>query len=565
MVSENLTVTVTAITEAAEQKLNSLKRTIRSVGIASGGSTAGVGGLEGRVDSLARSALIGKTALAGLTDEIEEEGDEATTSAAQTGLLASTIGALTPAASGASVSLGVLSVTFQSLGAAIVVVTGALVVFGAVLASITAAIGGVIAGAGALAAAFTGIIGTGILAFGEQRGEQAERLLDKTNRRIESLEELRQEQGQLSEIQKENLEQLKNRQDELEDQTGIVGGLSAAYDELSAEITPLLVQFGREFAPLIESAIDRLPNLVREVLRAAGGLDQLREDVAALGRGFAQALPGIVRGTVNLARQAMPVFQDFLKFVGREGPDAIRLLVQTARENADEFTTFLNGFRDALPDIIAFGNFIINVLVPALAGLGQVLSPVVDALGRLNDVAKGIPDWVIDILKGTVEVAVSGGPLGFLAQQVAPTTRGFAQDRIRGATNTGGTPPIGVGQTRVNRSGASGESVMESDKETSEAVENGLSVNVPDLSVSAPSIDVPDLSVDAPEVPQTVTAQIDETAAAVSGIQTIEIRGEFVDDNGVVKAKAEEVVESNSRDGARSNSRLTGSALRGGK
>jgi len=502
MVSERLTVTVNAGTATAQAKLNRLRETVQSLGRSGLGAKPGLNATEEGIEGVGIKAVGALPPTKLIKDQIEETGDKASTSALQLGAFTSALSSLSPAASGASVSLGVLSVTFQSLTAAVAVVTGALVVFGAVLASITAAIGGVVAGAGALAAAFTGIIGTGILAFGEQRGEQAERLLDKTNRRIESLEELRQEQGRLSEIQKENLEQLKNRQDELEDQTGIVGGLSAAYDELSAEITPLLVKFGREFAPLIESAIDRLPNLVREVLRAAGGLDQLREDVAALGRGFAQALPGIVRGTVNLARQAIPVFQDFLKFVGREGPDAIRLLVQTARENADEFTTFLNGFRDALPDIIAFGNFIINVLVPALAGLGRVLSPVIDALGRLNDVAKGIPDWVIDILKGTVEVAVSGGPLGFLAQQVAPTTRGFAQDRIRGATNTGGAPPIGAGQTRVNQ-------------------------------------------------------------ALAGGVQTIQITGELVDKGGEIAAIINEQIDMNSRQQTRATSRRAGDELRG--
>jgi hypothetical protein len=499
MVSENLTVTVNAITATAQAKLNRLRETVQSLGRASVGAAAGVRTYGEAVEGAGLKTLGAIPPTVVMGERVDNVGDEAFTSALQIGSLTSALSSLTPAASGASVSIGVLSASFSSLTAAVVVVTGALAVFGAVLASITAAIGGVIAGAGALAAAFTGIIGTGILAFGEQRGEQAEKRLSQINEKVKRLENLREEQGRLSEIQQKNLRQLKDRQDELEDETGILGGLSAAYDDLASELTPLITRFGEQFAPLIESAIDTLPRLVERSLEAAGGLRQLRDDVGALGRGFADALPGIVRGTVDLARQAIPVFQDFMRFVGENAPEAISLLVQTARENAPEFREFLTGFIDALPSIIAFGNFIIGVLIPALSRLAAKFSPVVEAMGALNKLAKKIPDRLFNLLEtALIEVPLSGGPIGFTAQELADSG---ALNFDLGQTGTGGDPSdIGPPEPFEDRTGV--------------------------------------------------------------GSQTIQIKGELVERDGEIRGVIDEQVRTNQRRGARRTARKNGEAKR---
>jgi len=207
-------------------------------------TTAAAGRAEDASDSLRRG-------LGRVGEQASDAARSLNTYSAAAGTAAATTGSLSTVFGGASVAAG-------TLGS---VVTASLI---PALFPLVAITGAVSAGLAGVAGAASAVVGTGLLAFGKQRGEQAAERLKQVNSQIEALEELEEKQGELTDTQEEQLESLEEQADTLEDQTGIAGGLAAAFGDLREEIAPLLVQFGERFVPLIRDGIEALPTLVEQ-------------------------------------------------------------------------------------------------------------------------------------------------------------------------------------------------------------------------------------------------------------------------------------------------------------
>lgn len=353
--------------------------------------------LERAVDSAERSltglvdnALQSASALEILESRADEAGDEmadVSRESEQASRRLSGVAAGAAAASGSFAALNAiaspLTVSLSGMASTpLVVVLPALAAGATALLStlipLAAVVGTLAAGFGALAGAIGLVVGSGLLAFGEERGEQNQQRLEEVNERIEQLEELEEKQGELTEAQQEELETLEERQDTLEEQTGIMGGLQSAVVDLRDELAPLITEWGRVFVPLIEDAIDAIPELVERVLTAAGGFGFITESLRELGGIAMDVIPAMVRTMVLFARIAMPPFMDFIDFLRANGQDALFAMLRITRRLAPTFRDLGRAFMNALPELAALGTATLEVLLPAFADFLRLVEDVIN-------------------------------------------------------------------------------------------------------------------------------------------------------------------------------------------
>jgi hypothetical protein len=403
MADANVRVLVSALTEAAEESLENVGSEL--TGLSDDGHVAAEG-LDAAADemgSATRTAAVLQAALDEVGDEavstgvkaqflqdaLDEVGDQATQAAAQSQATSGAFSSLSLSASGASLSVGTLSTAF-TLSLIPAVLTAA-----TVLAPLVVTLGALAAGAAALAGAFGLIIGSGILAFGEQQAQQNQEELAQTDRLISQYETMAETQGGLTSQQQERLRQLREKKEELQDQTTATGALAGVVGDLKEELKPLIVDFGREFIPLIRDAVDAIPDVVREMLNAVGGTDQFKEALREFGSIAADVLPTLVGLMFDLARAALPVLRDLVNFLQDNGGDALDAMAASVEELKPELMDLLDSLIDLAPTLLEFGTNVGNVLIPAITGLVDVLDGFMETV---NGLSPGIRRVVISLL-----------------------------------------------------------------------------------------------------------------------------------------------------------------------
>lgn len=422
--------------------------------------------------------------------------DSADRSLSSTGRSAVTTGGMFSAASvstnGFSFSLTGLTTSAFSAGTALTVLTGIVGGLLATLFPLAAIVGTLTAGLGALAGVFTAIVGTGILAFGAERGEQNKQRLIEVNARIDALEELesetssltdaeqeeletlkaiREQEGELTREQETELEQLQDleqsqysltesqqerlsrleaiqtqtsgltdaQQDrletlqqtveanngltesqqeelstleetksELEDQTGVMGGLSSAMADLREELLPIIRDFGERFIPLIEDAINAIPQLVQNIFDAMDGIGRFQLALRRFGQTAFRVIPQITAGMMDLAQRALPVMVDFLQWILTNGGRIFNGMLQTTQDLAPVFMNFIDSFINATPQINELGSNILEVVVPAFASLLDIVNDILSSSAESDNPFQ----WLINaVTRGlnAVESWLEGG------------------------------------------------------------------------------------------------------------------------------------------------------------
>jgi hypothetical protein len=352
------------------------------IGGSSGGAQAAISSTRRALGGLGRAA--GDTG-----DTLEELGDTLTGTTARVGALGATAGAtaisltgLSTAGTGAAGSMASLAVTTGTL-------TTAVVGLSAALAPLVATLGGVAAAATGLAGAFGAVIGSGIVAFGQQRAEQNREELAQINERIAELERLEETTGDLTAAQETELEQLEDKRDTVEETTSITGALGDVVGELKAEITPLVVALGEQFVPLIRDAIDALPTLVENVIDALGPLEAFAAAARDFGSELMRFIPAATAALFDLAREALPIVADGLRFLRTEGGAIFEGILRTTREVGPLLLSLGRTFASILPDLTRFGVQLLNVVVPALEGFVRTLGDVL----QIQQTATGLVDF----------------------------------------------------------------------------------------------------------------------------------------------------------------------------
>jgi phage-related protein len=333
-----------------------------------------------------------KTSLGGLQrsansaqDSIEELGDSTTRTTSSLSALGGVAGAsalsltgLSTAGTGASASLSSLAVSAGTL-------TTGIVGLSAVLAPMVATLGAVAAAAAGIATAFGAIVGSGLLAFGEERAAQNREELEQINARIAGLEALQDTERGLTDAQADELEQLEEKADRVEETTTVTGALADRLGELRAEIQPLISELGEQFVPLIEDAFEAIPTLVENTIDALGPMDAFRDALRSFGRAAMDAIPNAVAALVDLGRRALPMVMDFFGALRDGAGGALDAVVGIADRVGDDFMQIGGALRDLLPELTELGVIIIEAAAPALDSLFGHLEA---AIGAFNDFAQ---------------------------------------------------------------------------------------------------------------------------------------------------------------------------------
>lgn len=360
-----------------------------------GGSS---GGAQAAISSTRRSLFSLGRAASGADDSLEELGDTLTATTGKVGALGTTAGATALSLTGLSVSGTGAASSLTALAVSTGTLTTAVIGLSAALAPLVATLGGVAAAATGLAGAFGAVVGSGIIAFGEQRASQNREELAQIQARIAELERLEETTGSLTAAQEKELEQLEAKADTVEETTSITGALGEVVGDLREEITPLVVALGEQFVPLIEDAIDALPTLVENTIDALGPLNEFAAAARAFGRELLEFIPAATAALFDLAREALPILADGLRALRQNGGDIFEGIIRTTREVGPLLLQLGRSFADLLPQLTQFGIDLLNVVVPALDRFLGAL----DTVLQIQQSASGLVDFLNRIVDRAV-------------------------------------------------------------------------------------------------------------------------------------------------------------------
>jgi hypothetical protein len=336
-----------------------------------------------------------------LQNRADEAGDEIGQAGRRAGTTSGLFSTLSFTSGGLSSSFVSLGTTAGIATVGITALTAGATALASTLFPLAAVLGTVVGGVFSLVAAFGAVVGTGILAFGEQRGEQNRERLEQINEQISRLEELKTTEEGLTESQAERLDTLKEEKDELSDLTGIMGGLKDVMSDVVEEIKPIITEFGEQFIPLVEDAIDALPDLIRNIFAAMGGMEEFVGALRNLGRIAFNTIPSLVGMLFDLARRALPVFLDHVRWLRNNGGDIFRGMLRVTQRLAPFFMDLINAFIEATPEITKLGSVVLEKLIPAFVGFIETIEDLVNLaeaeggiVGFIKALANDALEWI---------------------------------------------------------------------------------------------------------------------------------------------------------------------------
>lgn len=337
----------------------------------SGDFTSSMDRAESSLNSLRNAAGTVASSLQILQGRTEEAGDELSSTRRDAARTSRTFTRLSISTSGLSVSFGVLgTVATASL-------IPALALLATTLAPIAVVIGGIVAATGSLVAVFGGLIGVGA---------------------ITHMEELKQ-----------------------------------AFGEAKQEILEIIEPLGEVFGPLLVDAVQALPDLVRNIIRSLGPLDQFRRTLVNFGRFAMRVIPQITGFMFELAQAALPV---------------LNKAFTTLTQNTGQANKIISGLSDiffrTLPLLIKLGQALINVAGP-VTRLGTTVATVVFPAfaSFINLLSQGIQGFnkLVRVLSGKANQTLSEFATGVLEtitsslSDVASGAEGLGDAIVSGLTS----------------------------------------------------------------------------------------------------------------------------------
>lgn len=387
MALENLRVRLSADTRDLEDGIDDAQSQLSDFTATTVTTRGGIEQLESGLDSLQNQVLGltgGMQLLQSSTDEAE---DEMSSLSRSTMLTSGNMFGLGVSVS--NVNIGMLALS----GSIATTLIPLLVILSTIIAPIIASTTVLIATLGSLAAVFGTIVGSGLIAWGKELAEQNEEQLGPIEDQIEQLQELRENQGSLTDAQERLLTKLKEKRDSLEEATSITGALADKFGELQAEITPIIVELGQRFVPLIKDAFNAIPVLVRNMVQAIGPLDQFTQTLREWGNLAMRVIPQIVSGMVDLARRALPAARSFVNWLANNGGKAFRRMETSFNRILPALVDFLDALMRFTPVALRVGETVMNILTPVLSTLLNMFSLVGGALDVIPNFVKDIITW----------------------------------------------------------------------------------------------------------------------------------------------------------------------------
>lgn len=400
-------------------------REIRGVGTSAATASKGVGRLDGALSTLSRafSTTAGATGvltnrLGEVDSDLDRAGNSAVTSSAKMQLFAGSTSAAAAASSALSVAM------MGSVVPAAIALTSTL----GPLVGIMGALG---AGAAGLAGGFAAVIGTGMLAYGNQLAKQNKRRLKQVNSEISRLNTLRTTTGSLTTAQAKRLTQLKSERTELKKKTSAMGALGARMSQVAGQIKQIILPLGNQFIPLIRDGINALPQLTRNIVNALGSLKPFRNELRRLGQSAMTVIPQVVGWFMDMGRRAIPVFRRLTQWAGTRIPQAVSMMGGVVGQTWGTWKRFAQAIIGTLGPLTRFGVTVTNILVPALTQLVNGFTSVIQWVNSLSPAMRrliAVSSLVAPAVLGIASVAVKlGGALATLATRFSFVARGIAR------------------------------------------------------------------------------------------------------------------------------------------
>ncbi|QLH82457.1 hypothetical protein [Halosimplex pelagicum] len=400
---DNLAVSISSRTADVTKGIESVKRSLGGLGREATSTRADLETAEGGLEDVRGESHQLTAALLALAHEADEAGDDIGRAGRQAGTTSGMFSALSLSTGGLSGSFGVLTTSITTASLAFGALTVAAGTLSTALVPLLATVGGLATAGGALAGAFGLVVGSGALAYGEQLTGQYQEQLLAVRDQIEELETLREETGSLTDAQRTRLRQLKEEEQRLDDVEGPMSALQARLGTIKDELSGVVAEWGSQFAPLIEDGINALPTLTQNVLSAVGGMDEFGSTLRSLGQAAMRTLPEVAGVLSDLAREALPVFVDFVSFVGDNARGAFEGMMRVTRAVAPQLLAIADAVFDALPEITAFGMRILNVVLPAIESGVGLFESFLSTLNGISDAGD-----VVDVVTSLAEDGLGG-------------------------------------------------------------------------------------------------------------------------------------------------------------
>lgn len=399
--SSELNITISA-EDNASSDINDVQENLRDLGETATGTGGLMGRLKSAVDDAAdeiRGVVDDATAasgslqtLQGRADEAENEmeqlGDETSQTATKMGALSTSTG------SAASTMAAFGGVTAATAVPSLVALSSVAVPLVGTLGAMGTALGGVAAG-------FSAVIGTGAYAYGTKLKKQNEKRLSQINTKIERLQTVKEETGNLTKAQQRNLQKLKQQRKEVKKGTTVMGALAQEMQPVKEQLRDSALRMGQEFIPVVRDAIDALPQFIRNVEKAIGPLEPFAQALRELGQTAYTVFPNIVSQVMDMAREILPEFVSITKTIMKNVVPALEGMMDTARKVAPLFEGTGGATVELIKELNQLGLTILQELIPRIR----------DTIGLINDWNEATDGWLV---KGALMASAVGTLIGIL-------------------------------------------------------------------------------------------------------------------------------------------------------
>lgn len=357
---------------AVESSGDQMDDAARDAGTLSGAlQFAGSALADVRDDALGAAFGLGRAAA-----QADDAGDEMLAAGGKASTAGGLFGTASIGTHGLSLSLVSLSGTITA------VAIPALVALSTTLVPLTATLSGFVAAGAGLAGAFSAVVGSGALAYGQELNKEYQEQLLRVEDQIEALKEQEDAQGSLTDAQRKELKQLKDRKEELNNVEGAFSALQVKLGDVASEIGGIVAEWGSGFAPLIRDGINALPRLVRSILDAVGGMGEFQRALRTIGGIAMESLPNVAAALVRVGREALPILIDGLRWLQENGGSVFDAIMRTTRTVAPLLKDLGATFVDNLPAINRFGTALLTQLLPAVEdgidAFGGLLSQIME-------------------------------------------------------------------------------------------------------------------------------------------------------------------------------------------
>lgn len=183
--------------------------------------------------------------------------------------------------------------------------------------------------------------------------------------------------------------------------------LKEAFQDVIPRIKDALRPLGRVFGPLLEQAIRAIPELVRRIVSAVGGVQQFRTALEDLGALAMEAIPPLVGAMTEMARTVMPTLRRIISFIKGEGRSILDQFQQTWVRISDELVAFAKAIIRLLPHLIQLGGILAEGTLPLLTAFINGVTLLIRGINWLILTGEAFVAWLNSGFNAAIEATLN--------------------------------------------------------------------------------------------------------------------------------------------------------------